>query len=232
LYFKGEPGDGLRGSPLEEIFLTNADLDHALGLLLLREGEPLQVTAPEGVRETLGGFLRFDKILKSGCGIEWKAPGQGWNPCRLAGLEFQAVPFPKSAPPRFAGGIGGDHGTGYLFRQQNQSPVVGFFPDVQEIDDALFSALESCSVIFFDGTFWLETELQSPGFGERTAREMGHIPVSESMQRLSPLIERGIEIFYLHINNTNPILDPQSEERRILESAGFRLAEDGMRLFK
>ncbi len=44
---------------------------------------------------------------------------------------------------------------------------------------------------------------------------------------------RGSAIFrirkiYTHINNTNPILDENSAERREVEKAGWEVAEDGM----
>jgi pyrroloquinoline quinone biosynthesis protein B len=80
----------------------------------------------------------------------------------------------------------------------------------------------------FDGSFWSENEMEQRGAGTRTASAMGHIPISGpagSLARLSDLRNRKI---YTHINNTNPILDETSAERRAVEEAGWEVAEDGI----
>jgi pyrroloquinoline quinone biosynthesis protein B len=74
------PGAKLRNSPIGGVLLTNADLDHVLGLLLLRESTSvLCVHATRSVRETLVCGLRFDGLLKSFCGVEWREPTQEFS---------------------------------------------------------------------------------------------------------------------------------------------------------
>ena len=210
--------------------MTNADLDHSLGLLLLREGPRLRVTAPSGVCDTLARFLRFDDILNSACGVNWVELRAEWQPSALPELQYRAVPIPHAVAPRFAPQSSGNHGVGYLVRQGEAGKVAGFFPDVGELDDSILKVLGECHTVFFDGTFWADDELVQLGISERTARQMGHVPVQESTQKLAPLMANGTHIFYLHINNTNPILNPKSRERLEIEAAGLRVAEDGMRL--
>ncbi len=108
--------------------------------------------------------------------------------------------------------------------------MAGFFPDVAVLDEPLLEILRGCRIVFFDGTFWDEDELARLGIGERTAAQMGHVPVFESRKKLAPLAAAGVQIFYLHINNTNPMLRPEAPERLELNMARLRLAEDGMRL--
>ncbi len=220
----------IRASPFAEVFLTNADLDHSLGLLLLREGPHLQVTAPSGVCDTLARFLRFDDILNSACGVTWREPSAEWQPSALPELQYRAIPIPHAVAPRFAPHCIGHHGVGYLVRHGAAGKVAGFFPDVGELNDSMLGVLGECHTVFFDGTFWTDDELVQPGISQRTAKQMGHIPVNESTKKLAPLIANGTHIFFLHINNTNPILNPRSRERLEIETVGLRVAEDGMRL--
>ncbi len=66
------------------------------------------------------------------------------------------------------------------------------------------------------------------GAGTRTASAMGHIPISGPRGSLAQLSDLRIRKIYTHINNTNPILDEDSAERREVEKAGWEVAEDGM----
>jgi pyrroloquinoline quinone biosynthesis protein B len=66
------------------------------------------------------------------------------------------------------------------------------------------------------------------GAGTRTASAMGHMPISGAAGSLARLRDLSIRKIYTHINNTNPILDESSAERREVETAGWEVAEDGM----
>ena len=58
---------------------------------------------------------------------------------------------------------------------------------------------------------------------------MNHLPISDgSLDFLghSPARRK----IYTHINNTNPILDESSPERREVEAAGWEVAHDGMEI--
>ena len=82
----------------------------------------------------------------------------------------------------------------------------------------------------FDGTFWTDDELIRLGIGDRTARQMDHLPVSGpdgSLVQLTPL--RGPRRVYTHMNNTNPMLIEDSPERLQVERRGLAVGNDGMR---
>jgi pyrroloquinoline quinone biosynthesis protein B len=89
----------------------------------------------------------------------------------------------------------------------------------------------SSDVVLLDGTFWSDAELIHTGRSKKTAREIGHLPLSGPGGLLDqfPKSSRARKIL-LHINNTNPILDEDSAEHRAVLEAGFEIAYDGMEL--
>ena len=104
-------------------------------------------------------------------------------------------------------------------------------PAVPQIDDALLHEFESADVLLFDGTFWTDDELiriQGSGHNAQTAQQMGHVPVSSpegSLHKLAQL--RCPRKIYVHINNTNPMLNEDGPEYRQVREAGWEIAEDG-----
>lgn len=101
-------------------------------------------------------------------------------------------------------------------------------PAVPQIDDMLLKEVESADVVLFDGTFWSEDELIRVQGSGQTSWEMGHVPVSSaegSLEKLAHL--RRPRKIYVHINNTNPMLDEASAEHRQVREAGWEIAEDG-----
>ncbi len=65
--------------------------------------------------------------------------------------------------------------------------------------------------------------------GGRSARQMGHMPISGadgSLQKLANL-KRPRKIF-IHVNNTNPVLDEDSAEYRQVRESGWEVARDGV----
>ena len=109
--------------------------------------------------------------------------------------------------------------------------TLAFLPGTASVSDALLERLQSCDVLLFDGTFWSDDEPSHiPGI-TRSARQMGHLPISGpggSLDRLSTL-SRTRKVF-IHINNTNPILDESSPERKAVSDAGWEVAWDGMEM--
>lgn len=221
------PAADVRDAPFGRIFLTNADLDHTLGLFQLREGKPLSLTAPASVRQSLERGPGLGHVVGAYAGLRWQTASEEWLPVDETGLEVRCVPLVGSGPPRYdTSAAAGSHAAGYLFR--NGGVVAGVFPDVAVLDAALLAEIAACERVWFDGTFWDEEELVRLGFSSRRAAEMGHVPISGESGSLAAFakIAPG-RVAYLHINNTNPILRPDSAERRALEMAGLRMAGDG-----
>lgn len=228
-----------RSTPIEGVLLTNADLDHTLGLFLLREGEKLHVHATPSVRRTLTRDISIGPVLKTFCGVRWIVPPRRPSPllCRdgdPSGLRYQAIEL-KGKPPRFAKGGHGSksgHCVGYRIIDEKTGGCLMFFPDVAAIDDHTAGLLGGCDALLFDGTFWSENEMQKAGVGGVPAGKMGHVPISGpggSLKQLAELASVRHKI-YFHLNNTNPILRKGSPQNAAVLAAGIQVAHDGMKI--
>jgi len=223
-------GDARR-SPVAAVLLTNADLDHVLGLLSMREGTALHVYATDGVRQTLSKAFAIDSLLRSFTDLQWHDVQPG-NPFSIdaeshRSIEIRAIFLPANAPlfDRTNDAATG-HSIAYELYDQSTGKRLLVAPDVGEITPKLREALHAADAVLFDGTFWSDDELQRIKPGARTSRAMGHVPISAgSLDVLRTL--KATHKSYFHINNTNPILNPASPERSLVESAGIRVEEDG-----
>jgi len=146
------------------------------------------------------------------------------------GLGFEAIfvsgkvpTYVKTPPANCAGAT-----VAYKVIDMRRGSSILYVPAIKEIDDRLIAASAGCDCLLFDGSFWSENEMELRGAGKRTASEMGHIPISGLGGSLAALAGLSIRKIYTHINNTNPILDETSAERREVEEAGWEVAEDGM----
>lgn len=203
---------GLRNTPIAGVLLTNPDIDHALGLLLLREQQsPLVVYAADETRTALEWI---DGVLAKFSGIEWRkitAEFQSLNDS----IGFRTIKLPRSIA--------------FQFRDNTSGATALFAPSVGKLTEELRDAVQASDVILFDGTFWSDDELAAVRPGARSAREMNHLPIldgSLDFLRQSP----GRRKIYTHINNTNPILMPGTGERAQVEQAGIEIARDGLEI--
>jgi len=214
--------------------LTNADLDHVLGLLSLREGGRLRIHATKAVRDTLAECLGLAGIMEAFCGVDWHEPPQAdFGP--LSGIEggegslvYRAIALP-GGPPVFAKGRhrDGTHSVAYYIMDRNTGGRLLVAPDVGGWNDDLAKAMLESDAVLFDGTFWSGDELMRVKAKAPTAAEMGHVTIrDDSLARLGKL-PAGHKI-YIHINNTNPVLSPGSPERAAVASAGVVVGYDGL----
>ena len=127
-------------------------------------------------------------------------------------------------PDRQSQLVPGEASLGFIVHSHS-GPRLAYMPAVPQLDDALLQQLDTCDVLLFDGTFWSDDELIRVQGSGQTARQMGHIPVESTLTQLARL-RRPRKIF-LHINNTNPMLDEASAEHRQVRDAGWEVAEDG-----
>jgi pyrroloquinoline quinone biosynthesis protein B len=228
--YLSDPSTAIRSSPISNVLLTNADLDHVIGLLLMRENDrPLQVTAPASIRRILCEDFPIGAVLNSFCGVEWTDIGADER--KIVGdLLIRSVVLRCPNPPRYSKQPACDV-VGYVITDPATKRTAGFFPDVSYRDDDLLAIFRHCDAVFLDGTFWSESEMRDLKISQSTATEMGHLPISGeggSLMKVAPL-QRPL-CAYIHINNTNPILLPNSPERQAIEKLGIVVAEDGMSL--
>jgi len=231
----GHAPAGNRHVPIEGVVLTDAELDHSLGLVLLREGRSLQVYATEAVERMVTDDSRLLSVARAFADVRVTRLQPGAvTPLRLrdgtdAGLTIE--PFAVAAdPPRFATRTEAGHTVGLLITDVASGARCAYLPGCGAMDDALLGRLTDADLVLFDGTFWSNEELIALGIGERTALQLDHLPMSGSggsLERLRALPAR--HRVYVHINNTNPVLLEDSAERRVVEAAGLTIGMDGMR---
>ena len=201
-----------RNTPIAGVLLTNADIDHALGLLLLRQKEkPLVVYATD---ETRAALAWLDRTLARFCGIEWRKVGSDFQPLNSS-IGFRAIELA--------------HSVAFQFSDESSGRFALVAPAVGELTRELSEASVRSDLILFDGTFWSDHELVAVRPGARSARQMNHLPISDgSLDFLhqSPARRK----FYTHINNTNPILMPSSRERAHVKQSGIEIARDGLEI--
>jgi pyrroloquinoline quinone biosynthesis protein B len=226
----------LRHSPIAGVVLTNGDLDHVLGLLLLRESQRLSVYATARVLKGLRQNAAFNTLERFPGHVSWRSLELGQTvelleaDERRSGIELSPFALPGKPPLHlmqvFAASA--EDNVGLHLRSQPGASLV-YASAIASLDD--LTPFEQASALFVDGTFWSEEELPALGVPTGPARTMAHQPIggdAGSLQRLASV--QAQHRFYTHINNTNPVLDEASPEHAKLRHAGWQTACDGLRL--
>lgn len=227
---------GPRHSPIACVVVTNGDMDHVLGLFSLRESSPFALYVTAKVRRGLeeNAFIRTLRRFEGQLVVRELVLGQAIELEDAAGeplgLSMEASPLKGKLPVHFVG-----HAEG-----SQEDNVALAFTDAggRSLMYAAASAtadleLAEHDVVLFDGTFYREDELVRLGLSRSHARDMAHVPIdgaNGSLARLSRARLPRTRRIYTHINNTNPILAPDSDERRTVEEAGWEIAWDGMEI--
>jgi len=226
-----------RDSPIAGVLLTGGDLDQITGLLSLRELQPFRIYCTASIRRILREdnniFAMLNRVPQQ---VVWTdiTPGESFCLSTVAGQDsgLHCETFTlHSRYPMYVGEsaeLSPQEASLGLIVGVSSGPRMAYLPAVLEIDETSLERLETVDLLLFDGTFWSNDELIKVLGSGATAREMGHIPVSSevgSLQKLKAL-RRPRKIF-VHVNNTNPMLDESSPEHREVRAAGWEIAEDG-----
>ncbi|HSZ62679.1 MAG TPA: MBL fold metallo-hydrolase [Terriglobales bacterium] len=225
-----------RDSPIAGVVLGSADLDHVLGLLLLRELQPLRVYAAPSIlrilREENSMFGMLNRVEPQ---VVWTAMKAG-APFPLmtahgqdSGLRCE-VCYLSSRYPKYvkSENLAREEATAALFFESVAGKRLAYVAAVDSLSDILLAKIDQADLLLFDGTFWSDDELiRVQGSGE-SAHEMGHIPVEESLRLLKNI--KAKRKMFIHLNNTNPMLNEASRERRAVRDAGWEVAEDNWHL--
>jgi pyrroloquinoline quinone biosynthesis protein B len=222
--------------PVEGVLLTDAELDHTLGIVLLREAGRLPVYATQAVANILERDSRVLETTRAFSDVPVTALPLN-EPVRLcrrdgaaSGLSVESFAVP-AGPPRFASRDERGHTVGLLLRDEVQRKVCAFVPGCGGLDEELLGLVSDADALLFDGTFWSDEEMIALGISSKTAREIDHLPIGGRGGSLAILA--GLPCrhrVYTHINNTNPILIESSPERAEVERAGMIVAFDGLHL--
>ena len=230
---------GLRHSPVLGVVLTNGDLDHCLGLLCLREEQPLVVFATERVWTSFSESNALSRTLRRYPGhVEWRrlvlGVEQRVNLGDEGGSTFVLMPFevPGKVPLHLHGAATHpEDNIGLLVKEASTNVAMLYLSNVGGRFPGVETLLANADCTFFDGTFWTSDELVRLGAGARRAEDMAHWPLSGNDGSLA-LLERFPDRrrVLIHINNTNPILREDSSERQRVHQSGIVVAEDGLEI--
>ena len=225
---------GVRHVAVEGVVVTDAELDHTLGIVLLREARHLQLYATPAVRLVLEQDSRILPVTQAFARVEVtemrleQRMALRYRNGDTSGVTIQPFEVP-AGPPRFARENNPGLTVGLVLRDETSGGSCAYVPGCGGLDQTLLERLSETDLLLFDGTFWTDDELISLGIGDRRAREMDHQPISGpggSLARLGGLLRT--RTVYTHINNTNPMLLEDSPERAIVERAGLAVGADGM----
>jgi pyrroloquinoline quinone biosynthesis protein B len=209
--------DAVRAAPVAGVLLTDAEIDHTAGLLLLREsGAPVLVYGAAGVAQALGDTIV--RMLERFCGVDWRTlePGRALG---IDGSSLVVEPFET----------GDDEASGFVVRDSESGGVLSYAPALAALGDGVLARFAESDLVLVDGTFWRDDELARLGISARSAADMGHVPLSGPGGTLAALagLSRPRKVL-VHINNTNPILLEDSPEREAVLRAGVEVAYDGL----
>jgi len=225
--------DVMRDVPIEGVAVTDAELDHSIGLLLMREARAMTVYATDATTAVLERDSRILPTMRAFAAVTLALLTLDTE-VRIrdrvgadAGLSIEAFAVDGDAP-RFASAERAGSTIGLVLRDRGGATVV-YIPGCGAIETAVLNRLRRADAVLFDGTFWSDDELITLGISGRHARAMGHLPIGGAGGSLSVLatLPAGRRI-YTHINNTNPVLIENSPERQAVDATGVVVGLDGM----
>lgn len=226
-----EEFDGVRAAPVAGVLLTDAEIDHTAGLLLLRESStPVRVYGDAAVERALRAGYPVLTILQHYSGVHWQTL-HAEQATALDGSSLVVEPFDVGGDaPRYLSGSGVELGaSGFVFRDEVTGGVLSYVPGLARLDDEVLARFSTSDVVLVDGTFWRDDELARLGISARSARQMGHVPLSGPGGTLEALAAlTGPRKALVHINNSNPILFEDSAERAAVLRAGVEVGYDGL----
>ena len=229
------PASGVRHVPVEGILLTDAELDHTLGIVLMRESRSLQLYLTHPVNSILEVDTRLLPVTRAFAEVRVTEvkPGEltrlHYGNGEPSGIRIRPISVP-AGPPRFASTSDEGHTVGLIVEDEATGGTCAYVPGCGEITQLLLDELGQTDLVLFDGTFWSDDELVGLGISDRRARDMDHMPVSGPDGSLARLAEISRpQKLYTHINNTNPMLLEDSPERAAVDRAGLTVGCDGMR---
>ena len=232
-----QPARSLRDTGIRTVVLMDAQIDHTTGLLMLREhAAPLRVACTDAVAEDLSSGNPLMNVLDHYCGVDRLtiSPGEPFGVDGVEGIELRPIALTSNAPPYSPhrdAPVPGDT-LGVTLVDTASGRRLFYAPGLGEIEPEVEAAMRDADAVLVDGTLWSDDEMIATGASSRTGRQMGHLAQSgpggmiEVLDALPGTTRRVL----IHINNTNPVLDEDSEERATLAARGIEVAHDGMEI--
>jgi pyrroloquinoline quinone biosynthesis protein B len=116
---------------------------------------------------------------------------------------------------------------GFTINGKNKKAL--FIPDIdkwEKWNENLEEIIYKYDYLLLDATFYDEKEIN------RDINEIPHPLVSETMQLLNHLpLNQKNKVYFIHMNHTNMMLDPESNLTKNVIQKGFNIARVGQKLF-
>ena len=233
---ESQPARAIRDTAFRSIVLLDAQIDHTTGLFMLRESKtPLNIYCTDMVYEDLTTGNPIFKILEHYCGVNWHKisteEGNSFEPEGISNIKVRAIPLSSKAPPYSPHRHDPHEGDnlGILLEDMTTGKKTFYAPGLGQIEAHIKPFMEEADCLLVDGTCWTNDEMKSLGIANKMSLDMGHLPQSGPggmIEVLRPLpAEKKVLI---HINNTNPILQEDSDQRQLLTKENIDVAYDGM----
>jgi len=231
-------GDPVRASPIKAVVVTNGDVDHVAGLLNLREAQPLCVYGAGRVLEVLAANRIFN-VLAPAYVERREFPLDAPQPLSGAGVDLglsvRAFPVPGKIALWLEDALAANYGSaegdtlGLEVTETATGKSFFYIPGCAQVEPALAARVKGAALVFFDGTLWHENEMIDQGLLGKTGSRMGHVNMSGPDGSIAAFANLGVaRKIFVHINNSNPVLDAGSRERAEAKAAGWEIGEDGM----
>jgi pyrroloquinoline quinone biosynthesis protein B len=219
----------LRGSPIDAVVLTGAEIDQIAGLLSLRENTPFALYATPASHAAVAANAMFGAMGS----MTRRAVNPGEHFTLADGIEATLFMVPGKLPLYLEGEapeLDNESAANVGIELQRENARLLFVPGAAAVTDAMRERFARADVVLFDGTLFTDDEMIRVGAAQKTGRRMGHMPIDGEDGSLRALDGLSARRIFVHINNTNPILVDDSAERRRVEAAGWQVAEDGMEI--
>lgn len=231
------PKNGLRHTPIRSIVLTNADIDHIAGLLILRESRPYTIFSTPWLKHVvLDSNTAFRLLVRKPEPVKWVefALNVPFSPEGDPDIRITPFPVPGKVPLYLQDDYKNDPESTIGLNIQNvrTGKRLVFVPGVQDYAPIVREHIGQADVLFIDGTTFTDTEMQELGIAHApTARVMGHWPVGGEDGTVALLRDKpNIRKVFIHMNNTNPILRAGSPQAEFVRKAGWEISHEGMTL--
>ncbi|MEP6065920.1 MAG: pyrroloquinoline quinone biosynthesis protein PqqB [Paracoccaceae bacterium] len=222
----------LRTSPLKSVLLTNGDIDHVAGLLTLREQQTFTLFATAEIHQVIADNPIFSALNPAFVTRVEIALDQSFE--LVPGLDARLFAVPGKVPLYLEGDVVetdllGEQTVGVHLSAAGKD--VYYVPGCAAMPDDLRARLNGADMVLFDGTLWQDDEMVTAGLSQKTGKRMGHMSMSGPDGSMTAFQDINVlQKVFVHMNNTNPVLRPNSDERAKAEAAGWIIAHDGLEL--
>ena len=206
------------GFKLDGVFLTHAHIGHYLGLAQLGREAMGANGVPVYAMPKMQTFLEsngpWNLLVKLG-NIDIKSLTHE-TPVELSAA-VSVTPFLVPHREEYSETVG------YKITTPERSAI--YLPDIDSWDEGvdITDLMGQADLLFIDATFYSGDEL--PG---RDMSKIPHPTISHTMDRLSSLrASDKAKVHFIHMNHTNPVLLPGSEESARVRENGFNVARTG-----